>query len=1493
MNKTTVILLCALFFSFTSLIAEESVQAQQTPTASINGVHLITGKNLHPHQTTISNEFYLPGKNLVGDKEVVLPPGDSRIGRVREQKVLSDEEPKNLHTVARFFYYPGYTEVIDGLDHKTVYHFSDKELITAVEQYDTSGLYRTERFFWDKGSSEPRLISQVLEEANGQIWSVNQFEYNAKGQLIRETIAGNLSGSGAANTEIDETGRIKSGEKYSVEYIYSAEGQLLSRHEDNGKVSEFGYDPSTKQCISKIIRSSSQIHSRYFYYYDKKGFLHKTIFDDGQSSKATDLTGVTGRQIIEAEPSHEPATLGQPLSTETRYLDLKTGNENLLERVTYSYSSKGQLLSEEYYDTEGVLSYSIQKQYDEKGNLIKAVDSRGEKARKNDDDSSKYKYNFHLQQIALIDKYGNQTDFIYDDLGRLSKTICPAVLNEQEAPYRPSVDQTYDIANNIITCRDGNGNTTYKKFTIRGKPYEIIHPNGSKETALYFLDGTLKETVSINGIKTTYERDPFGQITKSSEYASDGSLLQTLEYTYQEGEIASVTDNKTYTLRFIYDGAGRQIASLHETADGTKRVETEYDATGQPHKTIEWYGSGSSEFVTKNIIRDSWQNIVETKFESAEGTLQKRVPTNNGETQSFVFTREDSVQNERGQFVRREETVDATGQRQLTIFDALGRAEKVEVYNAFNIKLKEQFMRYDANGNKTAERHQVLANGAPIRTYEIRWRYDSMNRLTDILEGFGSGIQKNTHYDINSMGQIAKVVKPDGTSIDHHYDAKGRLTGISSSDGSVNYHYSYDDNQRLTEIKDLVHNQTTFRTYNAFNNVVEETLGNGLNLSREYDLAGRCKQVTLPDGSGIGYRYDGALLNAVERLSKENEPLYAHQYSYNEQGQLSSAQLIQDIGEATFTYNEKGQFKSITSPWWSETVLNNDRKGNILQRTLQDPLGESHFNYNYSDDGQILDEVNNTYDSLYNRMTDEINALNQLEKLENSEFRYDRNGNRTQQLREGKTVQYEYDALDRLISIVNEGQSAVEYIYDSFNRRLEKTYSLWESGAWVPVKSERFIYDGNNEIGSIDQEGHIQELRILGKGKGAEIGAAIALELQGRLLAPIHDQQGSVTCLVDAFTGEVAEFYRYSLFGSEKIYDESGLEIDASKAINPWRYCSKRLDAESGLSYFGKRFYDSETSRWLTPDPLFFYDTPNLYAFVRNNPLMNHDLYGHFSISSIWEGVKSFASDCFEFFKSIPHRFVHTLHSILKLPEYIATAMQAAGQQLLGIDIFAIFHVKLENTEVGVYGNGEKSDKLRVTWINGLFTLKKGLMENLEIISKSHGGINVHYVFRPTAGWSSDIPYSSLIKTGFSLFGFRSQHAEQLAQLWKGLIQDMGGVNGGGVILHYAHSLGATDTDRARDLLTPEEQRMIRVVTIGCATHIRSGGFQSVTNYISRGDYVPYFDPFGLIRNCFDPNSNIVRIGNYYNLNDHPLACETYTQLVERLGKQFLVDFGF
>jgi RHS repeat-associated protein len=80
--------------------------------------------------------------------------------------------------------------------------------------------------------------------------------------------------------------------------------------------------------------------------------------------------------------------------------------------------------------------------------------------------------------------------------------------------------------------------------------------------------------------------------------------------------------------------------------------------------------------------------------------------------------------------------------------------------------------------------------------------------------------------------------------------------------------------------------------------------------------------------------------------------------------------------------------------------------------------------------------------------------------------------------------------------------------------------------------------------------------------------------------------------------------YLYDPYGN--LISKSGPLADA----NAYRFASKECHANSGLIFFGKRFYDPNCQRWLNRDPIGEAGGANLYRYAKNSPHVNFDPWG-------------------------------------------------------------------------------------------------------------------------------------------------------------------------------------------------------------------------------------------------------------------------------------------
>ena len=120
------------------------------------------------------------------------------------------------------------------------------------------------------------------------------------------------------------------------------------------------------------------------------------------------------------------------------------------------------------------------------------------------------------------------------------------------------------------------------------------------------------------------------------------------------------------------------------------------------------------------------------------------------------------------------------------------------------------------------------------------------------------------------------------------------------------------------------------------------------------------------------------------------------------------------------------------------------------------------------------------------------------------------------------------------------------------------------------------------------------------------------------------DGNGNVTAMMDGSQNVVAR-YLYDPFG--RLIGKWGTMAD----VNRYRFSSKEVHPNSGLYYYGYRFYEPNLQRWLNRDPSGERGGINLYRFARNNSLSFGDPDGRGLLSFIFgEGWSGDGADAFE-----------------------------------------------------------------------------------------------------------------------------------------------------------------------------------------------------------------------------------------------------------------------
>ena len=113
----------------------------------------------------------------------------------------------------------------------------------------------------------------------------------------------------------------------------------------------------------------------------------------------------------------------------------------------------------------------------------------------------------------------------------------------------------------------------------------------------------------------------------------------------------------------------------------------------------------------------------------------------------------------------------------------------------------------------------------------------------------------------------------------------------------------------------------------------------------------------------------------------------------------------------------------------------------------------------------------------------------------------------------------------------------------------------------------------------------------------------VAVCKNGEWYVPLYDANGNVTEYVNT-NGVVVSRYEYDPFGN--LLSKSGPLADSFN----FRFSTKYYDPETGLYYYGRRYYKPDWQCWISRDPLGEDGGVNLYAFCGNDPINKFDLLG-------------------------------------------------------------------------------------------------------------------------------------------------------------------------------------------------------------------------------------------------------------------------------------------
>lgn len=1035
--------------------------------------------------------------------------------------------------------------------------YVDEEKGWIVKEYKTYDRYGNVIYLYDAKNNK----HEVQYDSVSNTYPVKEIFYLEEGKtLIIEAAYDNGFGTVADHWDTN---------KNRTQYIYDSFGRLRKIIKPGDSIDyptlQYEYTPADP-------------HRKYIYEYDPNGNL--TLIDNPQgqiffvnkvTTRAREKSGQTGTfdswQYMDG--------LGRNLAT---IEEGETQSQYVVkEALTYNVRGEKRESFLPYYKATSSYTpplgsnYHISYYYDELGREIKRANPTEEEGSDIVTETrteylplAKHVYDENDTQNG--NKHFNTfTTYIIDGLERLREVH---ERNEKDKPYITRYD--WDLLENLTVVTDSYGNKKKYYYDYLGRKVRSEDPDSGTKIFDYDNVGNLKSIEDNKGQIVNYTYDGINRL-KTEDHNNDEVPEVSYYYDQAHADHPEVENVKGY-LSYVIDQSGMEFSS--------------YDGQGNNKKIIKRISElpvGANEFTTEYYY-DAMDRVYQMEYPDGE---EITFDYNNRSLICSIPTIIDSVK-----YKASGVTDTLTYANDITCtyeYDPRNRQKTLESRNRYQQILQDMKYSYDGVNNILCiedRRAQIEATSSENRNQTFI--YDDLYRLKKAL-GSGYG-QIDFSYD--AIGNMTSKGSPDiddslinlgsmeiGGKVDGQYNRKatenppGPHAVTSTESGLI---YSYDKNGNIKSKKDTNTDSESIYEYDAKDRLIKVTVNDSIS-EYIYDYMGErvVKKVT-----------KGDVIDKTIYVSKDYEIRNGEVYKYVafHNRRVAMIKGDKDIDEvATQTINLRSG--------WNLVSLYVEPANPSICAMLSEAKDITMYIYAYDTKEERYIGYTNV-----NRELTELHAKQGYFIWANRQCTINVTGRITQWGVDlstgwnltGLPIRQEEDAATYLAQFV------------------ENYRSIWsfDSTKWSHYSS----MDTELEL--------LKDLTTLKKDLAYWIDATKDSYIKGVTLDSykifyLSDHLSSTTIATD-IEGRVIETIEYYPYGRIRYHDNR-------EDVSYYKFTGKELDEETGLFYFGARYYDPVVGRFISVDPLYADDQSrdmdkpqnlNLYAYPRNNPILYVDPEG-------------------------------------------------------------------------------------------------------------------------------------------------------------------------------------------------------------------------------------------------------------------------------------------
>ncbi|MFP3040754.1 hypothetical protein LQZ19_02925 [Treponema primitia] len=482
---------------------------------------------------------------------------------------------------------------------------------------------------------------------------------------------------------------------------------------------------------------------------------------------------------------------------------------------------------------------------------------------------------------------------------------------------------------------------------------------------------------------------------------------------------------------------------------------------------------------------------------------------------------------------------------------------------------------------------------------EIRYQYGKLGEvikerreMTQQTESMGRLRAAEMEYRSDYLGRMQEITYPDGEVVRYGYDYGGNVVSVKGTKRG----------QEFTYVDQIGYDEWGQRVYIK--------LGNGVETSYRYDENRRwleniqtqsIRQTGNPVLQNIQYQFD-RVGNVAGYRNEAGSYQTEQEYGYDPLYQLVYAKGVSENRtngrtdyraqyEQEFRFDRGGLGNLVEK---TSITANSDRRvlGDELDYRLEYEYAAGYVHraeriginyYQYDENGNVTAEQKGPFERVGPGATGTITELGNGTQMIDSGWGQPEEDTPGTSQAKGYRREYVWNERNELKQS-RDNRYVVSYTYGQDGQRSGKYSVVYDGGHESETlyfnKMWTWRYDGtiNDRAGRNSKHIYLDDSRILTK-----IGQAEGDSTEEEKLKQYYyhtDHLGSAQLITDR-TGQEYERIEYTPYGElwiEKASTASYIEI-------PYRFTGKERDEETGLYYYGARYLDSKTSRWLSTDP--------------------------------------------------------------------------------------------------------------------------------------------------------------------------------------------------------------------------------------------------------------------------------------------------------------------